>query len=151
MIDKNLQMLILQEAAAHYPHPIPTGMPKFLEAIHDKTMRERLHIIAVNLHALQEIGYVKRATFVDYDGILHLNKDFSITVEGLLAIGVESLHPDPGHELREILFKQAQELRKLNDEQQSLLKEELRRTPFSLLEYLRNKGLDVFLSKLFGI
>lgn len=151
MIDKGLQMLILQEAAAHYPHPIPTGMPNFLEAIHDKTMRERLHIIAVNLHALQEIGYVKRATFVDYDGILHLNKDFSITVEGLLAIGVDSLHPDPGHELREILFKQAQELRKLNDEQQSLLKEELRRTPFSLLEYLRNKGLDVFLSKLFGI
>ena len=138
MIDKGLQMLILQEAAAHYPHPIPTGMPKFLEAIHDKTMRERLFLIAVNLHALQDVGYVKGATYVDYDGGLRMNKTFSLTGDGLVAAGVETLHPDP----------YAQALRALSDVEKITLKGMVRRMPLDMLKRVRDKGIDKLLSLL---
>lgn len=148
MIDKGLQMLILQEAAAHYPHPIPTGMPKFLEAIHNKTMRERLFLIAVNLHALQDVGYVKGATYVDYDGGLRMNKTFSLTGDGLVAAGVETLRPDPYAELRDALWEQAQALRALSEAEKITLKDMVRRMPLDMLKRVRDKGIDKLFSLL---
>lgn len=92
MIDKDFQLFILKTVASTYPRRVPTKLPTLLEAAGEGTMQERLDKLLVNLHALQEFGYVIGAT-EDPEGEVRLMDSFRITAAGLVMAGLDPLHP----------------------------------------------------------
>ncbi len=100
MIDKNFQLFILRTVASTYPQRVPTKLPALLEAAGEGTMQERIARLLVNLHALQEFGYVIGATEVSDEEEVRLRDYFRITAAGLVMAGLDPLHPDTCHDPR---------------------------------------------------
>lgn len=132
MIDKEFQLLILQQAASTYPGHAFAIWDTLVAAAPGDTPAEKWNTVVKHLHALQAFGYVSDATQQGCDGKISVNPAFSITEQGLIGIGVDMLHPDP--------------YRELGEGQKRTLKKTLLQLPLDSLEHLRDKALGALLS-----
>lgn len=149
-MDKDFQVAILKELVDTYPGHALEKFPALLAMCPGETERAKRNYLYRHLKALEAFGYLEDVAFRrSVDGYISCNAAFSITEQGLLAAGVDLLHPDPYQELREVLLEQAQVLRDLSVGQKTTLTKVLAQLPRVALERLRDKGLDALLALLF--
>ena len=101
-MNKDFQLAVLRRCAQDYPKSIL--YEELREAFPDGAEPNKLHAC---VSALEEVGYLKDHSFQE--------EAYRITVAGLLAIGVDILHPDPNAELVLAIRELTQAVRALRE------------------------------------